>query len=108
MQLLSQYVSLLQLQIIVTHLQIVYNLAYSKIHSCITQPLNIHLHLKPYQLQLYNSASYMKHLNREELLSFISPYSIRRDVPVGVPLDLSTMEWHELPKYNGIQVSQLI
>ena len=33
----------------------------------------------------------------------------RRDVPVGVPLDLSTlMEWHELPKYNGIQVSQLI
>ena len=27
----------------------------------------------------------------------------RRDVPVGVPL-----EWHELPKYNGIQVSQLI
>ena len=31
------------------------------------------------------------------------------DVPVGVPLDLSTvMEWHELPKYNGIQVSQLI
>ena len=34
-----------------------------------------------------------------------------RDVPVGVPLDLSTptvMEWHELPKYNGIQVSQLI
>ena len=35
-------------------------------------------------------------------------YSIRRDVPVGVPLDLSTVEWHELPKYNGIQVSQLI
>ena len=34
---------------------------------------------------------------------------IRRDVPVGVPLDLSIiMEWHELPKYNGIQVSQLI
>ena len=44
----------------------------------------------------------------------------RRDVPVGVPLDLSTpavMEWHELPKYNGIktmlqglriQISQLI
>ena len=33
----------------------------------------------------------------------------RRDVPVGVPLDLaSVMEWHELPKYNGIQVSQLI
>ena len=32
----------------------------------------------------------------------------RRDDPVGVPLDLSTMEWHELPKYNGIQVSQLI
>ena len=31
----------------------------------------------------------------------------RRDVPVGVPIDLST-EWHELPKYNGIQVSQLI
>ena len=30
---------------------------------------------------------------------------LRRDVPVGVPLDLSTMEWHELPKYNGIQVS---
>ena len=30
----------------------------------------------------------------------------RRDVPVGVPLELST--WHELPKYNGIQVSQLI
>ena len=29
--------------------------------------------------------------------------SSRRDVPVGVPLDL-----HELPKYNGIQVSQLI
>ena len=25
----------------------------------------------------------------------------RRDVPVGVPLDLSTMEWHELLKYNG-------
>ena len=33
---------------------------------------------------------------------------LRRDVSVGVPLDLSTMEWHELPKYNGIQVSQLI
>ena len=33
----------------------------------------------------------------------------RRDVPVGVPLDLSTpVEWHELPKYNEIQVSQLI
>ena len=32
---------------------------------------------------------------------------VRRDVPVGVPLDLST-EWHVLPKYNGIQVSQLI
>ena len=33
----------------------------------------------------------------------------RRDVPVGVPLDLSSvLEWHELPKYNGIQVSQLI
>ena len=34
----------------------------------------------------------------------------RRDHPVGVPLDLSTpvMEWNELPKYNGIQVSQLI
>ena len=35
----------------------------------------------------------------------------RRDVPVGVLLDLSTptvMEWHELRKYNGIQVSQLI
>ena len=32
----------------------------------------------------------------------------RRDIPVGVPFDLSTMEWHELPKYNGIQVSQLI
>ena len=33
----------------------------------------------------------------------------RRDVPIGVPLDLSTpMDWHELPKYNGIQVSQLI
>ena len=32
----------------------------------------------------------------------------RRDVPVGVPLDLSVMEWHELLKYNGIQVSQLI
>ena len=32
----------------------------------------------------------------------------RRDVPVGVPLDLSLSEWHELPKYNGIQVSQLI
>ena len=31
----------------------------------------------------------------------------RRDVPVDVPLDLS-MEWHELPKYNGIQISQLI
>ena len=30
----------------------------------------------------------------------------RRDVPVGVPIHLS-MEWHELPKYNGIQVSQL-
>ena len=27
---------------------------------------------------------------------------IRRDIPVGVPLDLSKMEWHELPKYNGI------
>ena len=38
-------------------------------------------------------------------------YQYRRDVSVGVPLDLSTpnvMEWHELPKYNGIQVSQLI
>ena len=35
-------------------------------------------------------------------------YNHRRDVPVGVPLDLSVMEWHELPKYNGIQVSQLI
>ena len=56
--------------------QIVYKLAYSKIYSCITKPLNVNLHLKPYQLQLYNSASYMKHLNREELLSFISPYSI--------------------------------
>ena len=36
---------------------------------------------------------------------------VRRDVPVGGPLDLCTptvMEWHELPKYNGIQVSQLI
>ena len=32
----------------------------------------------------------------------------RRDVPVGIPLDLFTMEWYELPKYNGIQVSQLI
>ena len=32
---------------------------------------------------------------------------VRRDVPVGVPLDLS-MEWHELPKNNVIQVSQLI
>ena len=32
----------------------------------------------------------------------------RRDVPVGIPLDLSTMEWHELPRYDGIQVSQLI
>ena len=29
---------------------------------------------------------------------------IRRDVPVGVPLDLFT----PVPKYNGIQVSQLI
>ena len=37
------------------------------------------------------------------------PAADRRDVPVGVPLDLSTpVEWHELPKYNGIQVSQLI
>ena len=36
-------------------------------------------------------------------------YSAIRDVPVGVPLDLSAViEWHELPKYNGIQVSQLI
>ena len=33
---------------------------------------------------------------------------VRRDVPVDVPLDLSTLEWQELPKYNGIQVSQLI
>ena len=32
----------------------------------------------------------------------------RRDVPVGAPLDLSTIEWHELPKYNGVQISQLI
>ena len=33
------------------------------------------------------------------------PAADRRDVPVGVPLDLSTpVEWHELPKYNGIQV----
>ena len=71
MQLLSQYVSLLQLQIIVTHLQIVYKLAYSKMYSCITKPLNVNLHLKSYQSQLYNSASYMEHFNREELLSFI-------------------------------------
>ena len=38
-------------------------------------------------------------------MSFFGLSSIlftRRDVPDGVP------EWHELPKYNGIQVSQLI
>ena len=50
-----------------------------------------------------------------ELHVFLVPSLLftRRDVPVGVPLDLSTpytiiMEWHKLPKYIGIQVSQLI
>ena len=59
MQLQSQCVSLLQLQIIVTHLQTAYKLAYSRIYRCIIQLPNINLHLKPYQLQLYNSTSYM-------------------------------------------------
>ena len=48
---------------------------------------------------------------RNSWLLCAGSYPQRRwDVPVGVPLDLSTpvMEWHELPKYNGIQVSQLI
>ena len=50
---------------------------------------------------------FLAHLSRR-LIGELIVYP-RRDVPVGVPLDLSTvMEWHELPKYNGIQVSQLI
>ena len=34
-------------------------------------------------------------------------HNIRQEVPVGVPLDLS-IEWYEVSKYNGMQVSQLI
>ena len=51
-----------------------------------------------------------KPCHENSFLCFSVNEMLRRDVPVGVPLDLSTpvMEWHELPKYNGIQVSQLI
>ena len=57
---------------------------------------------------IYGHGGDLGHVTWTICTKFSSPFP-RRDVPVGVPLDLCTvMEWHELPKYNGIQVSQLI
>ena len=40
--------------------------------------------------------------------SWLNKVGHRRNISIGVPLDLSTRKWSEVTKCNGVQVSQLI